>query len=263
MKIHQVGIKHWWAFSFTRYDCAVEGQMREVLVKYLMLKMMKVYLEFYWEWEDPSVLSSLQAKSFKPESDNSDISEFYWGQGRAGQGGAAWCLVWSGVWSVRERRCRSERMTRCCPLPLLSLSLSTDSVLEHWTNQPDMLAPHHHSHHHSRHRQQRWSSASSLGTIIRLETSRDWVSIRKYGDTSTCLFVAVLIFYKALKYCLAVWPGSNNLKTASIVCEINPDFCKINRMDSLKLSFFFFCGVFYVWCCCGQIWDVTASVLFQ
>ena len=65
------------------------------------------------------------------------------------------------------------------------------------------------------------------------------MSIRKYGDTSTCLFVAVLIFYKALKYCLAVWPGSNNLKTASIVCEINPDFCKINRMDSLKLSFFF------------------------
>ena len=65
--------------------------MREVLVKYLMLKMMKVYIEFYWEWEDPSVLSSLQAKSFKPESDNSDI------EGRAGQGGAAWCLVWPGV----------------------------------------------------------------------------------------------------------------------------------------------------------------------
>ena len=77
MKIHQVGIKHFRAFSFTSYDCAVKGQRREVLVKYLMLKMMKVYIEFYWEWEDPSVLSSLQAISFKPESDNSDISELY------------------------------------------------------------------------------------------------------------------------------------------------------------------------------------------
>ena len=50
-------------------------------------------------------------------------------------------------------------------------------------------------------------------------------------------FVAVWIFLKDLNYYLVVWPGLAPTNPASIVCEINLDFCKINWMISFKLIF--------------------------
>ena len=119
-----------------------------------------------------------------------------------------------GAWCVVRWRWWSERMTRCCPLPplSLSLSLSTDSVLQHWTNQtcwhntppPSPAAPDNRDEVEQdplTPSPQGWGQAAT-----RSPTGNSVIFISIFQRVSCCLDISKR--FKLLSGRLA-WPGSN------------------------------------------------------